>query len=159
MPFRVRTSRYLPCTPLSPGVLWLIFMSCPFTDREHLCSCSASMGVPWPWVSPPVGHPAFAPMKRSVRVGPLLFLLRLLACHSLERAFHIRLQLMCIPASSLEVWCDGYGRYRTELRFDSPSLTMRTGLAERRYTYLLPSSALWTCCCPLWVSPPSKSSS
>src|SRR5260221_13041354 len=39
---------------------------------------------------------------------------------------------MRIPASPLQACCDGYGHYRVELRFDSPSLTVRTGLAERR---------------------------
>src|SRR5690348_5926482 len=96
-------------------------------------------------------------MERLVRVGALLFLLRLIACHSLERALRIRLQLMRIPASSLQARCDGYGRYRVELGFNSPRLTIRTGLAERQPTCLRPPSALLTCCCPLPVSLPSKS--
>src|SRR5260370_19186796 len=82
-------------------------------------------------------------MKRTVRVGSLLFLLRLLACHSLERALRIRLQPMRIPASPLQARCGGYGHYRAELGFDSPSLTMPTGLSERRLSNLSPPSRLF----------------
>ena len=96
-------------------------------------------------------------MKRAVRVGSLLFLLRLLACHSLERALRIRLQLMRIPTSPLQARCGGYGHYRAELRFDSPRLTLRTGLAELQPTCLLLPSALVTCCFPLQVSLLSQS--
>jgi hypothetical protein len=64
---------------------------------------------------------------------------------------------MRIPASSLQTWCDGYGHYRAELRFDSPRLTMRTGLAEPQPTCLRLLSALLTCCFPLQVSLLSQS--
>ncbi len=45
------------------------------------------MGVPSPCVSRRVGDPAFAHMKRVVRLGSPLFSVRPIACHSLERAF------------------------------------------------------------------------
>ena len=66
-----------------------------------------------------------------------------------------QLHLMHIPASSLQVWCDGCGipPPRTWVRC---SLTMHTGLAEREFTYLQLTSTLLACCCPLWVSPPSE---
>src|SRR6266496_4473664 len=62
---------------------------------------------------------------------------------------------MPIPASSLQVRCDGCGipPPRTWVRC---SLTMHTGLAERESPYLQLISTLLACCCPLWVSPSSK---
>src|SRR5258706_5484387 len=67
----------------------------------------------------------------------------------------MQLHLMHIPASSLQVWWDGCGipPPRTWVRC---SLTMHTGLAEHEFTYLQLISTLLACCCPLWVSPPSK---
>jgi hypothetical protein len=63
------------------------------------------------------------------------------------------------PASSFQECYDGWGLHHAELGFDSPSLTIRTGLAERRHTFLLPASALSTCSCSLWLSPSGKLSS
>jgi hypothetical protein len=63
------------------------------------------------------------------------------------------------PASSFQECYDGCGLHRAELGFDSPSLTIRTGLAERRHTCLLPASAFSTCSCSLWLSPSGKLSS
>jgi hypothetical protein len=63
------------------------------------------------------------------------------------------------PASPFQECYGGCGLHRAELGFDSPSLTIRTGLAERGHTFLLPASALSTCSCPLWLSPPGKLSS
>ena len=87
-----------------------------------------------------------------MRVGLLLFLTRLIACPSLKRAFHQARPPWRIPASPLQTWCGGCGRHRTELGFDNPSLTMRTGLAGRSLTCLPQIPALSACSCPLWLS-------
>ncbi len=63
------------------------------------------------------------------------------------------------PASPFQECYDGCGLHRAELGFDSSSLTIRTGFAEQGHTFLLPVSALSTCSCPLWLSPPGKLSS
>jgi hypothetical protein len=55
---------------------------------------------------------------------------QLIAGHSLERAFPLHQHKRGIPVSSLQVCCGGCGGHRQELGFDSPSLTLRTGLAD-----------------------------
>jgi hypothetical protein len=55
---------------------------------------------------------------------------------------------MRIPVSPFQVCYDGCGKPppRTSVRC---SLTIHTGFAERRFTYLQPFSTLMTCCFPL----------
>ena len=158
--FPGETSRYLPCVPVSRACSGPLSRAAPSLNQP------GTTGGPSPCVSRRGGDPAFTPMKRSVRLGFLLFLARLIACHSTcesvpPRAmtlvyFRIQGAQMRVPVSSLRAWCGGCGRHRTELGFDSPSLTLRTGLAEREHTCLLCSSALSACCCSLRLSPPGK---
>ncbi len=64
-------------------------------------------------------------------------------------SFHISPYQMCIQCHHFLRGVMGRGLDRAELRFDSPSLTMRSGLAERRHTRLLPASVFAACSCPL----------
>jgi hypothetical protein len=73
-----------------------------------------------------------------------------------ERTFPICNQWIGIPMSSLQIWCDGPTLRPLETWVWHVSLTMHTGLAGPRRTYLLSLPAFPTCCFPLWVSPPSR---
>src|SRR5258708_25790715 len=124
------------------------------------------MGGPRPWASPPVGRPAFTTLKRSVCLGARFCMCYQTHClrpagegfPSPQRSamyYCTQLHLMHIPASSLQVWCDGCG-IPPPTTWVRCSLTMHTGLAEHEFTYLQLISTLLTCYSPLWVSPPSK---
>src|SRR5713226_5175193 len=147
IPLRVK----LPDT--YPARLYQRACSDPLSRAAPSLNQPVTMGVPSPCVSRRVGDPVFAQRKRSVRVVLLLFLTRLIACSSLKRALHQARSPWCIPASPLQTCCGGCGRHRTELGFDNPSLTMRTGLAGRSRTCLPQIPALSACSCPLWLSP------
>src|ERR1700730_13791930 len=99
-------------------------------------------------------------MKRSVRLGALLFLIKLLACHPLKRAFHQHPTRWCIFAhscatnvlSSVTTFCVEWWVWDITVRNSGsivPNLTVRTGLAERRHTRLLSPSAFQACYCSL----------
>jgi hypothetical protein len=64
-------------------------------------------------------------------------------------SFHISPYQMCIRCRHLLRGVTGRGCDRAELGFDSPSLTIRSGLAEREHTRLLFPSAFTACSCPL----------
>src|SRR5215470_20069255 len=59
-----------------------------------------TMGGPRPWVSPPVGRPAFTSLERSVCLGARFCILhtKLIACGPPERAFHRLIYQQCITA-------------------------------------------------------------
>jgi len=152
------TSRYLPCTPLSKGVLWSSFKDCPFAEPTsyyggsvtlRLSTCRRSRVCTYETLSacrsPSVPSQAHCPSLAEESVPPSAITLVY---------FRIQRSRMRIPASPPQTWCGGCGCHRAELRFDSPSLTMRTGLAGRSRTCLPRTPALSACSCSLWLSPP-----
>jgi hypothetical protein len=144
----------------APGIPYRVTRrtAAPLISRNGVVPLKSPMGVPSPCASRRVGDPTFAHMKRSVCLGARLFPIGFITRHTSKRVLGCRIHkqpvfqdrwCFLVSRSSLQTWFDGWAEHHAGTRVEQlTSFTMHTGLADRRNTCLLPSSALRACCCP-----------